>query len=112
MTRRLKTTLVSVAMSVLVLGGAVVPAAAWVSPGSNVAYPVEGGRWTYGFWDAALRSEYIVDQCHGTTVHRLIDGEVVDTDRSIDTQAGEVAGARIWTYNSPGLGARYFYRTC
>lgn len=31
--------------------------------------PVEGGTWTYGFWDVKVHSNYYLgSKCHGSTV--------------------------------------------
>ncbi|WP_425199493.1 hypothetical protein [Parageobacillus thermoglucosidasius] len=33
-------------------------AAAWLHPRPTTQYPTEGGKWTYGFWNAMVRSYY------------------------------------------------------
>ncbi|WP_196768147.1 lactococcin 972 family bacteriocin [Lactobacillus delbrueckii] len=42
--------------------------ALYLSIGKHVRYPAEGGKWTYGFWNAKVHSEYKVNKKHGSTV--------------------------------------------
>lgn len=112
MRRPIKWLLATMAMFVAIVGGTVAPANAWVVPGMNTEYPNAGGTWEYGFQNLYLRSYYTVDMCHGSTVFRIIDGDVVNSSRSVDTAAGYTSIAEVYTVNSPGLSAEYYYRTC
>ena len=111
MKRTIRASLAAVMHSALV-SGAVAPAQAWVSVGAKTQYPSSGGTWQYGFWDVKLRSYYTVNRCHGSTVVKYIDGSETNRSRSIDTASGRTSIAEIGTVNSPGLEARYYYRTC
>ncbi len=102
----------AVLLSAAATGTLSVPAHAWVSVGARTQYPSDGGTWQYGFWDAKLRSYYTVNRCHGSTVVKYIDGRETNRSRSIDTSSGRTSIAEIGTLNSPGLEARYYYRTC
>jgi hypothetical protein len=110
--RVVKTAIATAMMSVAVLGTVAAPAQAWVNPGKHTQHPSEGGTWEYGFWDVKLRSYYTVNKCHGSTVIRYIDGRETSRSRSVDTASGRKSIAEISTINSPGLEAKYYYRTC
>ncbi|MEH0109678.1 lactococcin 972 family bacteriocin [Tersicoccus sp. MR15.9] len=73
---------------------------------ADVQYPVQGGKWEYGFWDAYARSYYD----HGTRCHGSTAQNDWGTSRSIDTAAGHRAAAEvfgtIFTHN------KYYYRVC
>lgn len=50
------------------------PVEAFLHPGPTVQYPIEGGKWTYGFWNAMARSWYYnKDVNHRSTVE--VNGE-------------------------------------
>lgn len=112
MKRVVKTAIATAMMSVAVLGTVAAPAQAWVNPGKHTQHPSSGGTWEYGFWDVKLRSYYTVNKCHGSTVIRYIDGRETSRSRSVDTASGRKSIAEISTVNSPGLEAKYYYRTC
>ncbi|HEX5595821.1 MAG TPA: lactococcin 972 family bacteriocin [Micromonosporaceae bacterium] len=112
MNRKAKAALAGVALSAAMLGAVAAPAAAWVSVGAKTQYPSSGGTWEYGFWDLKLRSYYTVNKCHGSTVIKYIDGKETDRSRSADTASGKKSIAEIYTVNSSGLEASYYYRTC
>lgn len=73
--------------------------------GPITQYPVEGGTWEYGFWNAKVRSYYTVDCTHGSTV-KLGD----KTSRSIDTASGKPSRAELWAVQTPGGDDHYYYR--
>jgi len=110
--RVVKSALAATAIAAAMVGAAIAPAYAWVTPGRNVQYPAEGGIWEYGFWNAKLRSYYTVNRCHGSTVVKYNDGSEVARSRSVDTAAGRTSIAELTAVNTPGLSARYYYRTC
>lgn len=91
----------TVALTGTLLAGVGVAAAA-----ADVQYPVEGGTWSYGFWDAHARSYYTHNtRCHGSTA-----SNDWGTNRSINTYAGRQSIAEqfgtVFTNN------RYYYRVC
>ncbi|MCS6711600.1 hypothetical protein JSY14_06005 [Brachybacterium sp. EF45031] len=96
----------------LVLGGSVTGASAWESVGLKTRYPSVGGTWQYGFSNAALRSYYTVNKCHGSSVQKTENGKIVNTSRSINTASGKKSIAEIATLNYASLDGNYFYRTC
>lgn len=79
----------------------------WLAPGAHTQYPSQGGKWTYGFWDAKVRSYYTVNRCHGSSVK--YNGGVF---RSVDTIAGKKSIAEKWAVNLPGSKDEYYYRVC
>ena len=79
----------------------------WLAPGPIYQYPVEGGTWEYGFWNAKVRSYYTVNRCHGSTVE--LNG---NQQRSVDTAPGYKSIAELWAVQSPSNDDRYYYRTC
>lgn len=83
------------------------PAAAWLHHGPTYQYPVEGGVWEYGFWNAAIRSYYTVSQCHGSTV--VLNG---DTVRSVDTAPDYTSVAEKSAVDWWGADDAYYYRVC
>lgn len=82
-------------------------AQAWLNPGPDVQYPSSGGKWTYGFWDAKVRSYYNVNRCHGSTV--VYNGSA---SRSANTAADYTSIAEKWAYNAWYNDDAYYYRTC
>ncbi|BBW98212.1 lactococcin 972 family bacteriocin [Geobacillus icigianus] len=83
-------------------------AAAWLHPGPTTQYPTEGGKWTYGFWNAMVRSSYYhPDSCHGSTV--VYNGEQL---RSVDTPPGKTSAAEKGALNFPWSDDAYYYRIC
>lgn len=83
-------------------------AAAWLHPGPTTQYPLAGGEWTYGFWDAMACSYYYhPDRCHGSTV--VVDGGAV---RSQDTPPGYTSAAEKGALNFPWSDDAYYYRLC
>jgi hypothetical protein len=101
---------VTTALAAVALGTATTGTAqAWLNNGPDVQYPSAGGKWTYGFWDAKVRSYYYhPSRCHGSTV--VYNGEQV---RSIDTAGGRTStGAEKWAYQAWYNDDAYYYRTC
>lgn len=85
------------------------PAAAWLHLGQTTQYPSAGGKWTYGFWDAKVRSYYYhPDRCHGLSVVYNNNSLV----RSIDTAPGYTSIAEQWAINYPQAYDAYYYRVC
>ena len=82
----------------------------YVAPGKHVRYPKEGGKWTYGFWDAKVHSNYKVNKPHGSTVVYIDVFGKKHVQRSIDTAAGRTSIAEVWAVNLPKATARYYYR--
>ncbi len=83
-------------------------AQAWLKQGPVTAYPSAGGKWTYGFWDAKVRSYYYHStKCHGSTV--VYNGSA---KRSIDTAPGYTSRVDTWAYNLWYNDDAYYYRTC
>ncbi len=108
--KTLKTGSVALALAVAILSTSLANpghVGAWLAQGPLYQYPVEGGTWEYGFWNAHVRSYYTVDQCHGSTV--VLNG---DTVRSIDTAAGYTSYADKPAINYPGADDAYYYRVC
>jgi hypothetical protein len=88
--------------------GAASTASAYLHPGSTTQYPSSGGTWTYGFWNAQVRSYYYnSSRCHGSTVDYNSS-----RSRSADTAAGYTSVASLYAINLPGNNDRYYYRTC
>lgn len=79
----------------------------WLAYGPLKQYPAEGGIWQYGFWDAKVRSYYIVLRVHGSSVE--LNGEL---DRSIDTSPDFKSIAEKWAIQTPEGQDRYYYRVC
>lgn len=73
--------------------------------GEHTQYPSQGGKWTYGFWNAKVRSYYTVNKHHGSTV--VYNGK---TARSIKTAPGKKSIAEKYAINLPGNDDRYYYR--
>lgn len=82
-------------------------AGAWLHVGSTTQHPSSGGTWTYGFWDAKVRSYYTVNRCHGSSVS--YNGSLV---RSANTASGYTSIAEKPALNYPGADDAYYYRTC
>ncbi len=78
----------------------------WLVYGPLYQYPVEGGKWEYGFWNAKVRSYYTVNRCHGSTV-KLNKRE----SRSVDTAPGKKSIAELWAIQSDS-NDRYYYHVC
>jgi len=112
MIKKIMASTVGLFLAVMMVGVVAAPAQAWVSVGSHTQHPSSGGEWTYGFWDAKLRSYYTVNACHGSTVIKYSDSTETARSRSADTASGQQSVAEIWTVNSPSLEASYYYRTC
>lgn len=106
-----RTATIVVAAASLSLGGVAFSAPdaqAWLAAGSHVQYPSSGGKWTYGFWNAKVRSHYYHgSRCHGSTV--IYNG---NSSRSANTAAGRTAVAEKWAYNAAWNDDSYYYRTC
>lgn len=79
----------------------------WLTPSRHTQYPSDGGTWTYGFWNARVRSYYLVDRCHGSSA--AFNDSVA---RSADTAPGKTSVATKWAVNSPTNNDQYWYRTC
>ena len=82
-------------------------AEAWLAPGSHSVYPASGRKWTYGFWNAKVRSYYTVGKRHGSSVN--VNGNFV---RSICTARYRTSEATHYALNTPGADDRYYYRLC
>ncbi|RTE49926.1 hypothetical protein EKN07_05155 [Actinobaculum sp. 352] len=80
---------------------------AWLAYGPLKQYPVEGGTWEYGFWNARVRSYYTVGRCHGSTVR--MDNR---TKESIRTKAHQKSVAELWAVQHPWAKDRYNYWIC
>lgn len=106
---RIASVLAAVAMVAFVLSVvAPSPAGAWLHLGQSVVYPNEGGKWTYGFWDAKVRSYYYQGYvCHGSSV--VCNSSLV---RSVDTAPGYTSIAEQWAINYPDAYDAYYHRTC
>jgi hypothetical protein len=84
------------------------PASAWLSIGKTTVHPAEGGTWSYGFWDAKVRSYYYHSRVtHGSTV--VYNGERA---QSVCTAVGYTSSATKWALNLPGTSDDYYYRVC
>ena len=82
----------------------------YLSSGKHVRHPAEGGKWTYGFWNAKVHSEYKVNKKHGSTVVYIDIKGKKHKQRSIDTAAGKTSIAEVWAINLPKTVDRYYYR--
>ena len=82
-------------------------AQAWLHHGPTVQYPSTGGKWTYGFWNARVRSYYTVNRCHGSTVY--LNGGTV---RSPNTAPGYTSVATKYAIDGRNTDDRYYYRIC
>lgn len=82
-------------------------AEAWLAAGSHSVYPASGGKWTYGFWNAKVRSYYTVDKKHGSSVN--VNGNFV---RSICTARYRTSKATHYALYTPGADDLYYYRLC
>lgn len=100
---------VTTALAAVALGTATTGTAqAWLNYGPDVQYPSAGGKWTYGFWDAQVRSYYYhSSRCHGSTV--VYNGA---QERSIDTAPGWTSRADKWAFQASYNDDAYYYRTC
>lgn len=83
------------------------PVPAWLHYGPTTTYPSIGGTWQYGYWDAAVRSYYWINRCHGSTV--VLNGT---SQRSINTAGGYPSSAELWAINTSGASDSYYYRVC
>lgn len=83
------------------------PAFGWLHSGSVTQYPAEGGTWTYGFWNAYVRSYYTVNRNHGSSVS--YNGSLV---RSACTASGQRSIAEKFALNYWSASDAYYYRTC
>jgi hypothetical protein len=90
-----------------IVGAGGPPALAWLHAGSVTQYPSSGGTWTYGFWNAAVRSYYTVNKSHGSSVS--LNGSIA---RSACTASGQKSIAEKYAVNYPGADDAYYYRTC
>ena len=104
--KKIKAAVVATAMLGMTVGSAA-PALAWLHPGSTTQYPSAGGTWTYGFWNAKVRSYYTVNQNHGSSV--IYNGDLA---RSACTASGQKSVAEKWAVNTSGASDSYYYRTC
>jgi len=87
---------------------------AWLHPGSTTQYPPEGGTWTYGFWNAMVRSHYYhSSKCHGSTA-QFWNGSEWRESRSLKANPGITSVAEVGGYNLWYTDDRYYYRieTC
>lgn len=82
----------------------------YLSSGKHVRHPAEGGKWTYGFWNAKVHSEYKVNKKHGSTVVYIDIKRKKHKQRSIDTATGKTSIAEVWAINLPKTVDRYYYR--
>ena len=82
----------------------------YLSSGKHVCHPAEGGKWTYGFWNAKVHSEYKVNKKHGSTVVYIDIKGKKHKQRSIDTAAGKTSIAEVWAINLPKTVDLYYYR--
>ncbi|WP_347350800.1 lactococcin 972 family bacteriocin [Intrasporangium sp.] len=97
-------------VAALALAGAAAPASAWLHLGSTTKYPVEGGTWTYGFWNAKVHSNYYHgSKCHGSTA-RFWNGSYWSQDRTA-ALAGNWSNAAVGAYNLWYTDDQYYYRT-
>ncbi|KGN32826.1 hypothetical protein N802_15640 [Knoellia sinensis KCTC 19936] len=104
--RKIKYGVATGAMLLMTLGAAS-PAMAWLHPGSSTQHPSSGGTWTYGFWNAKVRSYYTVNTSHGSSVK--YNGDLV---RSACTASGQRSTAEKFALNTSGATDTYYYRTC
>lgn len=104
--KKIKAAVVATAMIGMTVGSAA-PALAWLHPGSTTQYPSAGGTWTYGFWNAKVRSYYTVNKNHGSSV--IYNGDLA---RSACTASGQKSVAEKWAINTSGASDSYYYRTC
>jgi hypothetical protein len=94
------------ALALAVSGG---PASAWLSLGESTKYPIEGGVWKYGFWNAKVHSHYYHStKCHGSTA-QFWNGSSWSTNRD-QTNAGYWSDAHVGAYNLWYTDDRYYYR--
>ncbi|MBT1618126.1 MULTISPECIES: lactococcin 972 family bacteriocin [Curtobacterium] len=113
MKRTISSVAIGAALSLaFVVAGPAMTSQAWESVGWKTQYPSSGGTWKYGFVDVALRSNYTVSKCHGSTVEKTVDGKVTNSSRSVDTASGKTSVAAVTTTNGAALGGNYYYRVC